>query len=163
MSIKFKIEAGPRWSHRFGTRIIFSSRRIFASSRASRHASGKVTGLWVVKTWSRIAGSARQCESSRRLDRQAYQTGVRSPWCQSGYRSSVFPDRDLALAASRLERRGECWSPSRHHFRSRTAKELGTWHLHVFERAQEHIDLPVAPEREQYSGKTITGRIGEVK
>jgi hypothetical protein len=34
--------------------MIFSDRRIVASSRASRHASWKMTGLWVVKTWSRI-------------------------------------------------------------------------------------------------------------
>ena len=47
-----------REGHRFGTRMIFSDRRILASSRASRHASLKMTGLWVVKTWSRIAGSA---------------------------------------------------------------------------------------------------------
>ena len=55
-----------REGHRFGTRMIFSDRRILASSSASRHASLKMTGLWVVKTWSRIAGSA---ETIRKLQK----------------------------------------------------------------------------------------------
>ena len=46
--------------------MIFSDRRILASSRASRHASWKITGLWVVKTWSRIAGSP---ETIRKLQK----------------------------------------------------------------------------------------------
>jgi hypothetical protein len=66
--------------HRFGTRIIFSDRRILASSRACRHASGKMTGLWVVKTWSRTAGSA---ETIRKLHLGASLIVV-AYWCELG-------------------------------------------------------------------------------
>ncbi len=67
------------------TSDVRTDRRIFASSRASRHAFLKMTGFWVCEDMVTDRASAEAILKLQKARREAFQTGVCSPRCRSEF------------------------------------------------------------------------------